>query len=101
MNEMFKAVSTVLQQIMTELNGAESEEDRTVVITKFEAKWLLCFIRALRVVAFIAAFDTKLCRMPTTKIKHICHELITMTVTNDTPLLQSELAPHIDKAATV
>jgi uncharacterized tellurite resistance protein B-like protein len=31
---MFKIVRTVFQQIMTELNGAESEEDRKVAITK-------------------------------------------------------------------
>jgi hypothetical protein len=31
---MFTVVAKVFQQIMTELNGAESEEGRTVVITK-------------------------------------------------------------------
>jgi uncharacterized tellurite resistance protein B-like protein len=31
---MFKIVATVLQQIVTELNGAESQEDRIVAITK-------------------------------------------------------------------
>jgi uncharacterized tellurite resistance protein B-like protein len=31
---MFKAAATIFQQIMTELNGAESEEDRIVAITK-------------------------------------------------------------------
>jgi hypothetical protein len=34
LNDMFKVVTTVrvFQQIMTEVNGAESEEDRTVAI---------------------------------------------------------------------
>jgi hypothetical protein len=31
---MFKIAATVLQQILTGLNGAESEEDGTVAITK-------------------------------------------------------------------
>jgi hypothetical protein len=31
---MFKVVTTVFQQITTELNAAESEEDRIVVIAK-------------------------------------------------------------------
>jgi hypothetical protein len=35
---MFKVVATVFQQIMTELNGAESEEDRIVAITKIVLK---------------------------------------------------------------
>jgi hypothetical protein len=30
---MFKVVTTIFQQIMTELNGAESEEDRIMAIT--------------------------------------------------------------------
>jgi hypothetical protein len=34
LNDMFKVVTTVFQQIMRELNGAESEEDRIVAITK-------------------------------------------------------------------
>jgi hypothetical protein len=43
---MFTVVATLFQQIMTELNCAESEEDRIVAITKIvirtrEAKWLL------------------------------------------------------------
>jgi uncharacterized tellurite resistance protein B-like protein len=35
---MFKVVVTLFQQIMTELNGDESEEDRTVAITKIVLK---------------------------------------------------------------
>jgi uncharacterized tellurite resistance protein B-like protein len=31
---MFTAVATLFQQIMTELNGAESEEDRIITIAK-------------------------------------------------------------------
>jgi hypothetical protein len=37
---MFTVVATILQQIMTELSGAESEEDRTVVITKVVLKMM-------------------------------------------------------------
>jgi predicted component of type VI protein secretion system len=33
-NDMLKVVATVVQQIMTELIGAESEEDRIMAITK-------------------------------------------------------------------
>jgi hypothetical protein len=35
---MFKVVATVFQQIMTELNVAVSDEERTVVITKIVIK---------------------------------------------------------------
>jgi uncharacterized tellurite resistance protein B-like protein len=35
---MFKVVAMVFQQIMTELNGAESEEDRIVAIAKIVSK---------------------------------------------------------------
>jgi uncharacterized tellurite resistance protein B-like protein len=35
---MFKVVAMVFQQIMTELSGAESEEDRIVAITKIVSK---------------------------------------------------------------
>jgi hypothetical protein len=31
---MFTAVATIFQQIMTELNGADSEEDRIMIITR-------------------------------------------------------------------
>jgi hypothetical protein len=31
---MFTVVATIFQHIMTELNGAESEEDRIMTITK-------------------------------------------------------------------
>jgi hypothetical protein len=46
---MFKVVATVFQQVMTELNGAGSEEDKIMAITKncikiHEAKWPLEFI---------------------------------------------------------
>jgi hypothetical protein len=34
----FTAVATIFQQIMTELNGAEPEEDRIVAITKIVLK---------------------------------------------------------------
>jgi hypothetical protein len=33
-NDMFTVVGTIFQQIMTEINGAESEADRIVAITK-------------------------------------------------------------------
>jgi hypothetical protein len=35
---MFTVVATVYQQIMTELSGAESEEDRIMAATKFVSK---------------------------------------------------------------
>jgi hypothetical protein len=35
---MFEVVATAFQQIMTELNTAESEEDRIVAITKIVLK---------------------------------------------------------------
>jgi hypothetical protein len=35
---MFTAVTTIIQQIMTELNGAEPEEDRIMVITRIVLK---------------------------------------------------------------
>jgi hypothetical protein len=35
---MFKVVATIFQQIMTELNGAESEEGRIMAITKIVLK---------------------------------------------------------------
>jgi hypothetical protein len=35
---MFKVVATVFQQIVIELNAAESEEDRMVAITKIVLK---------------------------------------------------------------
>jgi uncharacterized tellurite resistance protein B-like protein len=35
---MFEVVATIFQQIMTELSGAESEEDRIVAITKMLLK---------------------------------------------------------------
>jgi hypothetical protein len=37
-NNMFKVVATIFQQIMTELNGNESEEDRIMVIAKIVLK---------------------------------------------------------------
>jgi hypothetical protein len=37
---MFTAVETVFQQIVTELNGAESEEHRVMAITKIILKFL-------------------------------------------------------------
>jgi hypothetical protein len=33
-DDMFKVVVMIFQQIMTELNGAESEEDRIIALTK-------------------------------------------------------------------
>jgi hypothetical protein len=35
---MFTVVATAFQQIMTEFNGAESEEDRIVAVTKIVLK---------------------------------------------------------------
>jgi N-acetylneuraminic acid mutarotase len=35
---MLKVVAAVFQQIMTDLNGAESEEDRTLAIPKIVLK---------------------------------------------------------------
>jgi hypothetical protein len=40
---MFTVVATVFQQIMTELTGAESEEDRIVAIAKIVFKLLMTF----------------------------------------------------------
>jgi hypothetical protein len=37
-NVMFKVVATILQQIVTELNGTESEEDRIMAIKKIVLK---------------------------------------------------------------
>jgi hypothetical protein len=45
---MFRVVTMVFQQVMTELNGAETEEDNSGhhknCIKTHEAKWLLEFI---------------------------------------------------------
>jgi hypothetical protein len=38
MNDMYRVVSTVFLQVMTELNGAESEQDRIMAITKIVLK---------------------------------------------------------------
>jgi hypothetical protein len=38
LNDMFKVVATIFQPIMTELSGAESEEDRIMAITKIVLK---------------------------------------------------------------
>jgi hypothetical protein len=38
LNDMFKVLAVVFQQIITELNGAKAEEDRIVVITKIVLK---------------------------------------------------------------
>jgi hypothetical protein len=38
---MFKVVVTVFQHIITELNGAESKEDRIVAITKIVLKLMM------------------------------------------------------------
>jgi hypothetical protein len=48
LNDMFTAVETVFQQIVTELNGAETEKGRIKNITKtliktYKARWLLEF----------------------------------------------------------
>jgi hypothetical protein len=37
-NNMFRVVAMVFQQIMTQLNGVESEEDRIMAITKIVLK---------------------------------------------------------------
>jgi hypothetical protein len=37
---VFTVVATVFQQIMTELNGAEPEEDRVIAITKIVLKFI-------------------------------------------------------------
>jgi Na+/phosphate symporter len=34
LNDMFKVVTTTFQQIMTKFNGADSEKDRIMTITK-------------------------------------------------------------------
>jgi hypothetical protein len=39
LNDMFTVVATIIQQIMTELNGAESEESRIIAITKIVLKF--------------------------------------------------------------
>jgi hypothetical protein len=38
LNDMFTLFATIFQQIMTDLNGAESEEDRIMTITKIVLK---------------------------------------------------------------
>jgi uncharacterized tellurite resistance protein B-like protein len=38
MNDIFKVVTMIFQQIMTKLSGAESEEDRILAITKIVLK---------------------------------------------------------------
>jgi hypothetical protein len=82
LNGTFTAVATVVQQIMTELKGAELEEDRILTIKNCiktrEAKWLLGF-----------------------NCKYRRHVLLSITATNDRPVLSSEKVPHIDKTATV
>jgi hypothetical protein len=40
LNNMFTAVATIFQQIVTELNGADPEEDRIVVITNTVLKFM-------------------------------------------------------------
>jgi hypothetical protein len=62
-----KAVATVFQRIMTELNGTKSEE-KIVAITKIVLKL----------------------------VQQNCHALPTTTMTNDRLILSSERAPHID-----
>jgi hypothetical protein len=42
---MFTVAATVLQQVMTELKGTESEEARIMVITKIVLKWSLKIYR--------------------------------------------------------
>jgi hypothetical protein len=49
LNNLFKVVATIFQEIMTQLSGAELEEDRIIAITKnciktHEAERLLGFI---------------------------------------------------------
>jgi hypothetical protein len=39
--DMFTVVTTIFQQIMTELNGAKSEKDRIMVITKIVLKLMV------------------------------------------------------------
>jgi hypothetical protein len=52
--DVFKVV-TILQQIMTEFNGVESEEDRTMIsktcIKIREAEWILEFMAVMTVLA--------------------------------------------------
>jgi uncharacterized protein YoaH (UPF0181 family) len=38
LNDMFKIVAAIFQQIMTQLNGNESEQDRIAAITKVVLK---------------------------------------------------------------
>jgi hypothetical protein len=38
LNDIFNVVATTSQKIMTELNGAESEEDRIMAVTKIVLK---------------------------------------------------------------
>jgi hypothetical protein len=40
---MFKVVTTAFQQIMTKLNGAQSEEDRIVAMTK-----IMCILKLMK-----------------------------------------------------
>jgi hypothetical protein len=47
LNDMFKEVVMAFQQIMTELNGAESEEARVVAITKILLKLMKKNVRCI------------------------------------------------------
>jgi hypothetical protein len=69
---MIKVVATVFKQTMTELNGDESEKDKIMAITKIVLK----------------------------PMKQNWHVLLTVTTTNERPLLSSEEESHIDETAT-
>jgi hypothetical protein len=72
LKDIFDVVAMVFQQIMAELNGADSDKDRIVAITKIVLKHM----------------------------KRYCHVQLTMTVTKDKPTLLSEREPQIDKMTT-
>jgi hypothetical protein len=62
---MFKVVATVFQQIMTDLNGAELEEDRIVAITKAILK--LMMQNGHQGLYPPWTLNKRICRMPTSK----------------------------------
>jgi hypothetical protein len=47
LNDMFTVVATVFQQIMTDLSGTESEEDRIMTITKIVFKLMKQSVRQI------------------------------------------------------
>jgi hypothetical protein len=83
---MFKVVTTIFQQITTELNGAESEEDRIIAITKIVLKLIKENGRWISWAVNMTALARTSCN---------CKRQ------TRPPVLPSERALHMNKPATV